>query len=368
MNFTKVFNYRLALPLLLAVIVMLGGTFTTYAQINDGEFQRYTGVDRIFKHSQKRFEVLVPGNAILVSDEAGLDVSMRSREGWSVTIQSAFANPQKTVGQMIGGLESQYLGAGKLWARKLSGDEVRIGGYLGYDGFYEGSGMKVRVLLLRTSDLDFVIMFVTPDDAYLDALQAFDQILLSFKPATLNAEADSGPVVERPKMAESENVDGLVRYHDIQLGYSMVYPSLWEISHPNQTTTVFSGSAGTDTAYAAVTVQNVSRIVNGSAKMSVDSVFQELKAQMAYSLADIRHTPGKSFELTSGGVPVQVFQFVSDYRRGETSSRQWTLAIPRPDSNIVHVWIFTAPYDRFDAFQSIAQQMAGSIAVEDVLR
>jgi hypothetical protein len=352
-------KYLLA-PIAFSVILLcVGITATSRAQDITTQNQAVTGVDQLYTHSEKGFQVLVPGDAILVDGEAGMDASIRSRKGWGVNIQSAVANPQTGVDEMLGRLESKYLGSDKTWTQKLSGMNIMAFGRPGYDGAYAGSGMKARVVLLRTADLDFVLMFIAPENAYMSAQATFDRILSSFKPATV----EGVPQLTQPPVVEAQGGTDLIRFHDTELGYSMVSPGNWKIGRPNQSTTVFSGPPGTEAAYAAVTVQNVAPPATGTARLSVDAVLQELRAQMAYSLSNIRHVSGQPFTLPSTSGPIQVVQFVSDYRRGDVDFRQWTLAMPRPGGDIVHVWTYIAPLDRFATFQALAEQMAGSWTV-----
>ena len=360
----------------LAVFLMLFGHVTfASAQENTTQNQSVTISDQIFTHPEKGFQVLIPSDAAFALGEGSMDMAISSRKGWGVNIQSAMANPKTTTEEMIGRLEAGYLGNGKPWTRKLSGGTITALGRAGYNGTYEGSGMKVQVLLLRTAAWDFVIMFIAPQEAFLAAQPTFDRILASFKPGNVPASSTAAQSPLQPEALAATGVPGeLVRYNDSNLGYSMVYPGDWKISRPNESTTVFSGVPGTPSAFAAVTIQNVAPAGSSTDKLAVDVVIQELRAQMAYSLSSVNHVQGQPFALPSTMGPIQVVQFVSDYRRGQVDFRQWTLAMARPShadtqgTSLVHVWTYIAPLGPFEVFRDLAQQMAGSWTVIPVTR
>ncbi|MBT3556701.1 MAG: hypothetical protein HOC63_17740 [Rhodospirillales bacterium] len=364
------------LILSLATFLMLFGQVTfTNAQENTTQNQSVTVSDQIFTHPEKGFQVLVPGDADFALGEGNMDMAISSRKGWGVNIQSAMANPNTTVEEMIGRLEAGYLGNGKPWTQKLSGGKIMVLGRQGYNGTYEGSGMKVQVLLLRTDAWDFVVMFIAPQEAFLTAQPTFDRILASFKPGNAAAGSTASQSPPQPDVPAATGASGeLVRYNDSNLGYSMVYPDNWKISRPNDSTTVFTGVPGSPSAYAAVAVQNVAPAGSSTDKLAVDAVVQDLRAQMAYSLSNVNHVQGQPFVLPSTMGPIQVVQFVSDYRRGQVDFRQWTLAMARPGTadnqgaSLIHVWTYIAPSDQFEASRDLAEQMAGSWTVIPVAR
>lgn len=364
--------------LVLALTLCLCGGFAL-AQSDDtpAAGTPVSGADRMFTHPSLGFRILVPGNASLTRGEAPVVASIRSRAGWGVNIQAAAHNPQSSVEDMIARLESRYLGTGKAWEKKLLGRGVSAFDRPGYEGVYAGSGMKVRLMLLRTGTYDYVMLFISPAGTFEVSSAVFDRILMSFRPSGLSAddvsvdnrrvEGQSAEPTEPAKPATGEGGHGMQRFHDGKLGYSMMYPRRWQISRPNPSTAVFGGETGTEEAFTTISVQNVAPPMSGSDRMIVDMVVQELQAQMAHSVSDIHHTPGKPFMLGTTGNPVEVSQFLSDYRMGGTAFRQWTLAMPRPGEGIIHVWTYSAPLDRFSRYQGIAQQMAGSLTIEPVM-
>lgn len=340
------------------------GSFA-YAQEENTRKQPPTGIDQIFTHPTKGFQVLVPADASLIEGQAGIDLAMGSRQGWSINIQSAQANPNSTVNDMVARLEAKYLGKDKPWSQKISGRNLNAYGQPGYDGVYDGSGMKVRVVLLRTDVLDYVVMFIAPSGSFLNTQATFDRVLSSFIPSKAPPSTDSLPTNSANSTSTDMDAE-LIQFHDNRLGYSMVYPSHWNVNSPTESTRVFSGPQGTKAALAAVSVQNVAPPRVGTSRLAVEAVIQELRNQMAYNLSNIHHAPGRPFFVQSPDGPIQVTQFVSDYRRSNVDFRQWTIAIPRHNGAIVHVWTYIAPLDRFELFQDTAQRMAGSWTIQTV--
>jgi len=110
-----------------------------------------------------------------------------------------------------------------------------------------------------------------------------------------------------------------------------------------------------------VSIRNVTTSGSASPQDRAEGMLQQMKAQMAYTDADIRHERAVEITIGQGDHKAQGMQMVSTFRRGDLGYRQWSIVVPRPDGNFVHVWTYTAPLDRFHKYQGVAEEMAGSM-------
>ncbi len=323
-----------------------------------------------YMHPEKGYSLEVPANAQLIEQKPPMDISIRSRDGWGISIQSLLTNNDSRLEDLITGLESRYLGPDKSWKRKLESARRQQGDLAIQDSTYDGSGMRIRVVVVRAQLLDYIIMFVAPRDGYIAALPSFERFLTTFRPASgesLGVEPDSVMMQEsadNPTKRAPENT--LLRFHDPTMGYSMFYPAHWTMTQRDKVTVIFNGPSGEDSAYIALSIQNVAPPVAGTPRLASEAILQQLQAQMAYSVSNVRHTVAEPVTLGAPGSTVQAPQLVSDFIRAGTQYRQWTIVIPRPNGSVVHVWTFVAPLDRFERYRPIAETMAQSWAMESV--
>lgn len=324
---------------------------------------------QIYVNPDQKFSVYVPRDADVTEPDGTVDLVLRSRSGWNINIQSSPANRALTLEQMAGRFEAKFVGPDKTWTEKLSDKFLDENSY---SGQYEGSGSRLQMIIKRTPLWDYAIMFVAPSDAFITSVEVFQQVLASFRPmASSNTQGiipGTEDVTEDMQAAGSgggdvASPDQLTRFHDPAMGYAISYPAHWVVSKPDEFTTMFSGKAGGNAEYVFVSIRNVTTFGALTPLGAAEGMLQQLKTQMAYSDANIRHERPVAVTIGQGDLMAQGMQMVSTFRRGDLDYRQWSIVAPRPDSSVLHVWTYMAPLDRFHVFQAIAEKMAGSMTL-----
>lgn len=319
----------------------------------------------IFTHPDQKFSVFVPSDAEVLESTGTIDLAMRSRVGWMINIQSSPANPTFNLKQMAGRFEAKYVGPGKTWKEKLSGEVLTENSY---SGVYDGSGARIQVVIERTPEWDFVLTFTAPSGSFDVLSEVFLRTLASFHPIVKSTPTTSDGTEDTGSGgAEAIPTGQLNRYHSTTLGYAISYPAQWIVSKPDEFTTVFSGVSGSESGYAGVSIRNVAAPGFATPRGRAEGLLQQLKTQMAYTDGDIRHERTVAITIGRGSQKAQGLQLVSTFRRGEVDYRQWSIAAPRPDGNIVHMWTYVAPLEQFYKYQGIAEKMAGSMEFIPVL-
>lgn len=323
--------------------------------------QSVSSVDQMYVHPEQKFAILIPKHTETMMPDGPVDLAMRSRNGWMVNIQSSPANQMLSTEQMAGRFEAEYLGMDKPWTQKLSSS---FEGGDRYVGVYDGSGSRVQVVIKRTRSWDFVLLFMAPGESFAGFSNTFHRILSSFQvPET--GLASRTEIESASATASSGSGDGeenqWKRMNDHRLGYGISYPANWLGSRPDDFTMAFSGTAGTEQGYAVVSIRNVAVSNAVPREAMAEGMLQQLRAQMAYADANITHDRTGPISIGQGNNTVDGLQMMSSFKRGDASYRQWTVAVPRREGNVVHVWTYVAPTDLFLKYRRIAENMAGSL-------
>ena len=109
---------------------------------------------------QSRFTIAVPPGAELVDVGNGLEFSIRSRAGYAINVQTAEANLNMGLDEMVWRFENQHLGPSKAVSTKLSERFATIGGLSAYDAVYEGSRTRMRVVIARGAETDYAFLYL----------------------------------------------------------------------------------------------------------------------------------------------------------------------------------------------------------------
>lgn len=313
---------------------------------------------------ERKFAILVPRQAEAMVPEGDIDLLIRSRVGWIINVQSSPTNPSLSVAQMAARFESRYLGMDKPWTQKLS--EEFQGNQL-YSGLYDGSGSRAQVIIKRTQSWDFVLMFMAPGDAFVKSMDVFQRVLSSFQ----TIEGDQHQEMKSNEQAEATiasstaetTQDTWQRHQENRMGVEMSYPSGWRLSRPDDFTIVFSGTPGSEAGAVIVSIRNVATNNSVPEEARAEGMLQQLRTQMAYADANIRHEPTASISIGQGTQMVQGLQMVSSFDRNGAGFQQWVIIMPRSDSNVLHVWTYVSPRNYFQKFQKTAETMASSLSL-----
>jgi len=326
---------------------------------------------RTYVDPAKKFSLLVPPGAQVIKRRGKPGIIIRSRRGFIVNVQNGAVRPDVSLGKMTAKLEARYLGPGKRWSRKLGEGAIRVGGLPAHETLYDGSGIRVRVVIARGRKTDFVFMFMAPPKAFDGLAGTFDAVLRSFRPT-----ADE--VVRRPALPQRRATAGrprpseparparppaVRRFADPQFGFSIDYPDGWVVSTPSPLTVVFSGRKGTDAFYAVVSIQNVKPSAAGDPREAMRAVVADLKSQWAAGATDVGYFGEGPITYENKGLRLEGHQFLVTYTQGGQRFKQWTVVVPRPAGTVVHVWSYTAPDALFPVFRPIAEAMRKTWAI-----
>ena len=146
----------------LIVIFFVGQAHLASAQSPDARKIPAQKTASLYQHPVRGFEIAIPPNVEIIEDKGGDRLSVRSRKGFVINIQSGDRKAEYTEEVMFGILEQQYLGAGKPWNRKLDQNTVEIGGIVSRQVVYNGPNTRSRVIITRGVKTDFVFMFFAP--------------------------------------------------------------------------------------------------------------------------------------------------------------------------------------------------------------
>lgn len=317
---------------------------------------------QLYVHPVKKFAITVPRDAEIVEREDPVDVSIRSREGWVMHIQSGPVNHALNLEELAAKLESRYLGANRPWTSKLLGGTTEVAGLPAYQSLYEGSGSRTRVVIVRAGAYDMALLFIAPEGDFGVIEQVFYSMLAGFQPPT-------GDVAALPSPKDTANRVQPSLFRNDEMGVSIAYPGGWEPEQRAPHMVVFTRQMSIDQPPLSASLQNLQSPLNEGGLPAVNAILQEVMAQMAYSVSDIQHSATQPIEIRSSDQSyVEGRQLVSDFTHFDTPYRQWSVALPREGSAIVHMFTFVAPKEAFASVRPMAEQMVQSWTLTPVAR
>ena len=321
---------------------------------------------------RERFTLSIPPSANSAEPTKTLDLSIRSRSGYVINLQTAPAQPDLTMESMRGKLEEKYLGDTKIWLEKLREDFVKFAGLPTFDGVYQGNRTRTRVVIARGRRTEFVFMFFSPPDFYDQLVPEFDRVLASFRPALSEAWADPAPPPaaarpQAPAVAAAQQASPPMaqkRFADPKFGFSIDYPADWVARQPSGSSVIFSGAKDSPAYYSTVSIQNASPGTTGTAGPAVGAVLADLKSQLAAAPGGVTYLGERAYVYERNGLRLEGREFLVTYVRGAQRFKQLTVIVPRPGGTVVHIWSYAAPENRFQEHQAMAETMLKSWTIE----
>ena len=314
------------------------------------------GKPLLFRHPKHRYLVAIPPDAILEQKDEMNGISMKSRKGYMITLQTGEARIGTPLSELMSRLEQRYLGKGRPWSRKLDAKQTRLAGLNAFEALYEGAGSKVRVIVTRGSKLDYAFIFIAPPQEFLKLIGDFNWVLQSFRPQSLSyKQGITGPQSDGLNEMLSGNVSHL---KNNELGFSISYPKSWSVERANGPFVIISGKKGTPAYFATVNIQNVYK-KEGSEDItkSTQNVVEDLKQQLKQADPNASFPSQGAYVYSQEGIILNGLQFTVLYEREGRKYRQWNVVLARLDNNIVHIWSYAAPEDRYDRYGAIAGKM-----------
>lgn len=313
---------------------------------------------------QSRFTIAVPAGAELVDVGNGLEFSIRSRKGYIINVQTAQANSDMGLDEMVRRFENQHLGPSKTVVAKLSERFSTIGGLSAYDAVYEGARTRMRVVIARGAETDYAFLFFAPPRSFVDLGGEFDFVLGTFQPSEREKVATESAARE-PTAADtmeirSASADGGRRFVAGTLGYAIDYPDHWTVDRPSEFVVIFGGEEGSEQYYNTVTIQNIAPDAAADARQAVSTVLSDLKSAFSTHAESVQFLDEAQYVYDRGGVRLTGHQFLVTYSRGDLRFKQWTIVMPRTAEPVAHVWSYASPETQFPAAQRIARLMLDS--------
>lgn len=327
-----------------------------------------------YVHPVRKFSFAVPPDATIAETGQGGGLSIRSRKGYIVNIQTGASSPHVDLSAMLGRLEAQYLGRDRPWNAKLGEGETRAGGLPAREAVYDGQTTRARVVIARGAKTDFVFMFFAPPAGFANLSKEFSGLLSTFRPADNELIAAPAPMTPAPAPSApappAAPVEPVVRqpvipsdgkrFSDSNLGYVVDYPAEWEFFRPTAFAVVFGGQKGTPAYDLVVSIQNVKPPAAMSPNEAAQQVYNNLKAQLAPERFQTAYFGEGPYVHENPRQRLKGYQFLVNYTDGERRYKQLTIVLPRPDSAVAYIWTYRAPQERFHSYLPIAQNMLRS--------
>lgn len=328
---------------------------------------------QVFTHPTKNFSAVIPPGADVVQRSQNFDLSVQSRKGYLIHVQTGTADLSVPLPRMMARFEAQYVGAEKPLKRMLGERAAVVAGLPGHEAAFEGTGTRARLAIGRGAKTDFVFMFFAPLANFENLEPEFDWFLQYFeppeaeRPATRTVAAAVAPAEEKPSpkraIAPSPPVLTLT-FSDREAGYTIAYPADWLAERPSGSISLFSGPEGSDAARASVTIQNVLPTDAKAPGGALAQVMGALRSQLAAGANNVRYLGEGVFTYSKGGLKIEGHQLLLSYSRDGERVRQWTVVLPRPRANTVHVWSYASPEASYDSYRPIADAMLKAWTIE----
>ncbi len=320
------------------------------------------GKARIYVHKRFKYSIPIPPGSRITEKGPRLDLSIQSRKGYLIKIQTAPAKPLSRPEDMARRLEASYLGDGKYWTSSLKKEKTTIAGMEALIAVYEGARLRSKVIIAKGKKTDFVFIFSAPVDQYPSLVGEFNWMVANFRPPAGEAGESRMAQAQAPPPTGAATGGRAKRFVDSGAGFSMNYPSDWEVSTPSPFTVVFNGAPDTAAFDATVSVQNVKppNIDRNVKSGVVQAVLADLKAKLKANAADLSYFGEKPAAYVKANRRLNGVEFQATYSIDRVRYRQWTLIVPRPTGGIAHIWSFAAPESKFDSFRPIVEAMLKS--------
>ncbi|SDG36970.1 hypothetical protein [Roseospirillum parvum] len=143
-------------------------------------------------------------------------------------------------------------------------------------------------------------------------------------------------------------------------GYRLSYPADWAATRPEPFTLVLSGRLDSAQFHTTISVVNQPAGRPDDPEASAERLLRRYlnEIQAAATKAEVLTTA--PFLLRRDGPFLRGTQAVTQFRRAGAWVRQWAVAVGRRDAPVVHLWIYSAPVELFDATRPLAQAVLES--------
>ena len=313
-----------------------------------------------YTHPIRNFTIAIPIGAELIERGESVQVSIRSRRGYIINIQSGDANTSLSLLGMITKLEKKYLGNRKPWSHKISENQLNFAGLDAINAIYDGAGTRTEVVIARGLKSDLVIIFFAP-------VENFEKLKLEFKWFLANFSPDSIELSSDKKNSSNflPLMPPLKQFSNSSNGFSIKYPEKWIVTKSVDGTIVFFGQdKRTQADQIIVSIQNVRTVAAISTNEVTKKALIELKNSLIRNAENFRVIEEKPIYLILGNLRLSGREIVTTYSYLGNHFKRWSIVIPRPNETIAHIWSYTAPELEFLKFSPIAKTMLQSLIIQ----
>lgn len=357
----------IVLPVLIFSPLAAGETVLAQFALSQQQAPRSAGKRKLgvsnqvqtYLHPVRKFTLAIPPGMEVFERGETVQVSIRSRQGYMINVQTGDAKPEVSLAQMTAKLEAQYLGPGKPWSQKTNQRTLSVAGLAAKETIYEGAGTRVRVVIARGEKSDFVFMFFAPRESYESLAPKFDWFLANFQPNPTErlTAMGGGP---SPGALSSKTGVAPKRFAEPGYGYSIQYPGDWVVTLSSANTATFSGKKGTDAFHAIVSIQNVKPPEAKTPAQAALRALADLKASLSREASNVVFVGEQPLTYKNENLSLEGRQIVVTYTFAGERYRKWALVVPRPSGTVAHIWSYTAPDSRFRTFRPFADAMLKS--------
>ncbi len=351
---------RRASWLLAAILCLLAGSLPVMAanEKPPGDILLYTDPAR-------GYSLPIPPGAEVQPRTAPGPVRISSRKGYAVTVQTADTSSTASLADLLSRFEAENLGEDKRWHNKIAGRTATVAGLSAVDASYVSSNAQARVVIVRGARTDHVLMFMVTPDHYKGLVGEFEWILAHFEPGS--GEGGKKAEARVPPASAMAAVPVRLDRHfaDKTLGFTVAYPGDWIAEREGSHLVVFSGARGTDAYRATVGIENVRPAATDDSAAAFATALTDFKSRLLRAVPDLRFEAETPLFRGEGASRIEGLQFLAGYSHGGEAFRKWVVMMRHAGQPVVHIWSYTAPADRFDAFRSVAEAMLESWIIED---
>ncbi len=340
--------------LICTLVVGLGTPANTSAAEKTSTFptesRQSSSKSQIYTHPVTGYTIAIPpGAKVLEKNQENPQISIRSRKGYMVSIQTGPARPEVPLAEMPLRLEAKYLGPGKPWSHKGKQKHKEIDGLPAIEGIYEGANTRARLDIIRGARTDHVLIFFASDREYQSLVHEYEWMLTHFR---------AGPddiVKPLPTLTSNSLI-----FNEQGYGYSIGYPNDWTTFKPSQMTAMFSGKEGTPAYSAIVSVQNIAPPSANSAESAAQSALAGLQESLQKSVQNLSYIEDRPWVYTRDAYQLSGRELVLSYKHAGQGFIKRIIVVPRPDQNLAHIWSYTAPIGVFKIYAETADRMLKS--------
>ncbi len=304
----------------------------------------------VYTHPVSGFMISVPPGAQLSErNKNNPQISIRSRKGYRVSIQSGLARPKTLLKDMSLILESKYLGKGKPWSHKETQKLKKISGLPAIETYYRGSKMRSRVDIIRGHKTDYVFIFFAAEREYKNLEHEYVWMLDNFKPGP-------GDILKSKIHLKSNSLI----FQEPGYGYSVRYPKEWIYTMPSRMTAMFTGAVGSDAYSAIISIQNILPPQVETSEDAARAALSELKLTLQKSVLNLELLDDKPWHYVRDSYRINGRELIFSYSHSGQKFFKKIIIVPRPFRKLAYIWSYTAPNEIYDTYKETANKILSS--------